>query len=382
MSFRNLLVGGCVSLAFAACVSDPATDPAEGLPGDDGPADAASSGDAPRRSESATDAAAAAAEAGQAAQTDVGAKETAGAQAASVTARSDPEAEAAAERARRRAAARAAVANLVPQSEADRLTLAQISPGDDDAAEDASPAADTERDRPAGPAPSREARPQTQDPLRETETDERPAVPSPVSARTETLPPTSSPADALTLARAGVTGIERLRTGTPEATDLSRPLPTRRPSAEANPSTAAGAAPSTSMAALAAQESAAFTALALINAERSAEGLRPLEYSRELSAVARAHVVGLAARGEVSSLDPEGNGIGIRLSDAGFTPRVAGSLVAGGYTSFERALQTWLENDVQRSRLLLPDAEELGIAAISDRRSTYGTYIEAIIAGD
>ena len=59
---------------------------------------------------------------------------------------------------------------------------------------------------------------------------------------------------------------------------------------------------------------------------------------------------------------------------------MAGSLVSGGYSQFEKALESWQSNDLQRSRLLMEGATDMGFAVISDRRSTYGFYIETIVA--
>ncbi|MEM9233188.1 MAG: CAP domain-containing protein [Pseudomonadota bacterium] len=126
---------------------------------------------------------------------------------------------------------------------------------------------------------------------------------------------------------------------------------------------------------------AAERAVAAINAYRTENGLSPLAYSDELSKVARAHVVDLAARGEVSALDRNGQGIGDRLKSVGYESKQAGSLVSGGYATIEAALESWQKNTVQRSRLLMENADEMGFAIISDRTSTYGIYIETIIAG-
>lgn len=125
---------------------------------------------------------------------------------------------------------------------------------------------------------------------------------------------------------------------------------------------------------------AARKAVAAVNALRVENGLEPLTYNAELSQVAKAHVIDLAARGEVTARDSEGRGIGERLELAGLEPLMAGSLVSGGYSQFEKALESWQSNDLQRSRLLMEGATDMGFAVISDRRSTYGFYIETIVA--
>lgn len=126
---------------------------------------------------------------------------------------------------------------------------------------------------------------------------------------------------------------------------------------------------------------AAEKAVAAVNKMRADAGLEPLTLNAQLNEIAQAHVIDLAARGEVSALDRDGKGIGERLTEAGYEPQVAGSLVSGGYATFDEALESWNANELQRSRLLMEGASDMGFAVISDRRSTYGFYIEAIVAG-
>lgn len=130
------------------------------------------------------------------------------------------------------------------------------------------------------------------------------------------------------------------------------------------------------------QRQAAERALATVNNFRAQFGYKPLRLSDRLSLIAQAHVIDLAARAAVTSQDRQGNGVGVRLLNQGYNPKVAGSLVSGGYPDFNAAFETWRVSQVERSRLLLPKAEELGFAIITDRQSTYGTYIEAIVAAE
>ena len=121
-------------------------------------------------------------------------------------------------------------------------------------------------------------------------------------------------------------------------------------------------------------------ALLAVNAYRAEFGYAPLRFSPQLSATALAHARDLAARGEVTSLSAGGQGVISRITAGGYAPAEAASLVAGGYDSFDAALASWKENRVQRSRLLLPNATEVGVARVEDPRSTYRYYIEMIVA--
>ena len=120
--------------------------------------------------------------------------------------------------------------------------------------------------------------------------------------------------------------------------------------------------------------------LSTINALRARYGLRPLRYDPVLSAVALAHARELAARGEVASTSSTGQGVLGRARAMGAEPTLAGSLVAGGYADVPSALATWRGDKAQRDRLLLAEADTLGLALVEDRRSPFRYYIEAIVA--
>lgn len=124
----------------------------------------------------------------------------------------------------------------------------------------------------------------------------------------------------------------------------------------------------------------AANAVSAINAYRAKFGMKPLRYNSKLSQIAESHVNDLARRGEVSALTPRGEGIGKRLIKSGYRPNVAGSLVSGGYDSFEAALAEWQTTDMQRSKLLIESADQVGVAFVADRNSPYVYYIETIIA--
>ena len=122
--------------------------------------------------------------------------------------------------------------------------------------------------------------------------------------------------------------------------------------------------------------------LAAINALRDRYGAGPLRYDPTLSAVALAHARDMAGRGEVAATGPDGEGVLARARAMGVSPTVAGSLVAGGYADVPAALATWRGDKAQRDRLLLAEADRLGLALVEDRRSPFRYYIEAIVAAE
>ncbi|MEM6649562.1 MAG: CAP domain-containing protein [Pseudomonadota bacterium] len=129
------------------------------------------------------------------------------------------------------------------------------------------------------------------------------------------------------------------------------------------------------------QRAAGEKALIAMNQFRLANGAPPLRLDDRLSRLAQDHVMDLSIRKEVSSNSRNGQGIGVRLLNAGLTDIASGgSLVAGGYTDIENALAAWQQNEKRRGQLLNEEVSLLGFAVISDPTSPYGTYMEMIIA--
>ena len=154
--------------------------------------------------------------------------------------------------------------------------------------------------------------------------------------------------------------------------EASRPAPAL-PTVSSAPATPPAAAP---LAFLADPQGA----LDAVNAYRARYGYAPLAYSPVLSRAALDHARDLAARGEVTSVTTGGQGVIDRLAARGYRAGTAASLVSGGYDAFGDAMTSWRRDRVQRSRLLLPQATEIGIARVEDPRSPYRYYIEMIVA--
>ena len=159
-------------------------------------------------------------------------------------------------------------------------------------------------------------------------------------------------------------------------------LPAARPAAPAAP---INAAPAPVSAPPAAPATLAFipdpqAALDAVNAYRARYGYAPLAYDPLLSQTALDHARDLARRGEVTSVTADGAGVIDRLAARGYRANAAASLVSGGYDAFGDAMTTWRRDRIQRSRLLLPQAREVGLAFVEDPRSPYRYYIEMIVA--
>jgi len=116
--------------------------------------------------------------------------------------------------------------------------------------------------------------------------------------------------------------------------------------------------------------------LLAVNDVRQQQHLLPLERSRELDAVARAHCRDMAARGYVAHENPEGENPLHRLARAhvsGFT-LAAENIGATSRTPPNREIVSgWLNSAIHRKNLLAPvfNATGIGIARAPDGRLLY-----------
>ena len=122
-----------------------------------------------------------------------------------------------------------------------------------------------------------------------------------------------------------------------------------------------------------AQETAAID---LLNADRVAHGLAPLEFDPSLATVARWRSEDMASRGYFSH-DIGGYQVFQVLRDQGISYRVAGENLAYNYHPFEetaaRAERALMESPTHRDNILRPDYTHVGIgvAVAADGRYLY-----------
>lgn len=120
--------------------------------------------------------------------------------------------------------------------------------------------------------------------------------------------------------------------------------------------------------------------IAAINGARAANGRPPLRYNVKLEAAARSQANLMASKDTLS------HDLGVtlrqRVTTAGFEGAV-GENVAGGQTSLEQAISSWLASPGHRDTLLSTKFEEFGLAVAtvpSGKPSRYRVYW-AFIAG-
>jgi uncharacterized protein YkwD len=113
--------------------------------------------------------------------------------------------------------------------------------------------------------------------------------------------------------------------------------------------------------------------LALVNRDRAAAGLRPLELHDRLSAVARAHSVDMEAHGFVGHTSPTHGSAVDRVTRAGVRTQVVLENIGRGYgpSEIHRGL---MDSPGHRANVLSPDVTHVGIGVLpapEDDRTAY-----------
>lgn len=112
--------------------------------------------------------------------------------------------------------------------------------------------------------------------------------------------------------------------------------------------------------------------LDMVNAERTAQGLRPLQADPALAEVARAHSRDMFARSYFSHTSPEGQAPFDRMRQAGVTYLVAGENLALAQT-LPSAHQGLMNSPGHRANILLPRYGRVGIGVLDGGR--YGLMV-------
>jgi uncharacterized protein YkwD len=112
--------------------------------------------------------------------------------------------------------------------------------------------------------------------------------------------------------------------------------------------------------------------LALVNAERASQGLRPVKADPDLVEVARAHSRDMLARGYFSHYTPEGSDLGDRLRRERVSYLVAGENLAFAQT-LTTAHQGLMNSPGHRANILRPQFGRLGIGVLD--AGAYGLMV-------
>jgi uncharacterized protein YkwD len=115
-------------------------------------------------------------------------------------------------------------------------------------------------------------------------------------------------------------------------------------------------------------------AQALVNAYRAQKGLGPVQLSPQLESAALAHSKDLAQSDRISHYGSDGSDTWDRVRRAGYEARVTAENVGTGQRSLSEVFRGWQNSPDHDANLLLPDAEEMGIAMVNEPGTQFKTF--------
>lgn len=121
-------------------------------------------------------------------------------------------------------------------------------------------------------------------------------------------------------------------------------------------------------------------ALSDLNSYRAQYGLQPVRYNAKLNAASEVHAQDLAVHGNAAHEGSDGSTHSDRVQRQNYYFRVAAENVATGQKSWDAVFQAWQDSPGHNENLLLPEAEEFGIALVYEPTTTYVTYWTMLMA--
>lgn len=109
----------------------------------------------------------------------------------------------------------------------------------------------------------------------------------------------------------------------------------------------------------------------LINLEREADGLRPLEYSRRLAEAARRHAMDMAGRGACSHELSNGETFYQNIFYCGYPSSAVGENLAAGFGSPEETFEAMFSSPEHRANILNSRFTQTGVGAAVNTASRY-----------
>jgi uncharacterized protein YkwD len=100
----------------------------------------------------------------------------------------------------------------------------------------------------------------------------------------------------------------------------------------------------------------------------------PLRWNEALAEAARRHSEDMARFSYLSHDGRDGSNPAQRVGRAGYRYRAIGENIAGGQTSPEDALASWVSSPGHCANLMNSGFTEMGVAVAVDRRSKLGVY--------
>jgi uncharacterized protein YkwD len=134
---------------------------------------------------------------------------------------------------------------------------------------------------------------------------------------------------------------------------------------------------------LAPQSTAAFepeAAQTLINSYRAQKGLKPLRLNTKLYDAALKHSQDLAKSDRISHYGSDGSDSWDRVMKTGYHARVTAENVGTGQASVGEVFRGWQNSRDHNANLLLPDAEEMGIAMVHNPKTQFKTFWTLVLS--
>jgi hypothetical protein len=119
---------------------------------------------------------------------------------------------------------------------------------------------------------------------------------------------------------------------------------------------------------------------ALINSYRAEKGLRPVRLNAKLSDAAMKHSLDLAKSDRISHYGSDGSDSWDRVMKTGYRARVTAENVGTGQASIGEVFRGWQNSRDHNTNLLLPDAEEIGIAMVHNPKTQFKTFWTLVLS--
>jgi uncharacterized protein YkwD len=120
-------------------------------------------------------------------------------------------------------------------------------------------------------------------------------------------------------------------------------------------------------------------ALRLINEYRAQKHLSPLSLDPQATAAATVLVKDMAKHDRMSHIGPDGQDVGKRLINAGYSYRIAAENVGVGQASLQETIESWKKSPPHSRNMLLPGAKHIGIAYEYKGDTKYKTFWTLVI---
>lgn len=123
-------------------------------------------------------------------------------------------------------------------------------------------------------------------------------------------------------------------------------------------------------------------ALALVNAYREQNGLKPVALHPLLVKAAKAHSTDLARHDRISHYGSDGSNPWDRVKRTGYRAQLAAENVGTGQMTVEEVMVGWKKSEAHNRNLLLKGARHAGIALVQDDKTEFKTFWTLVLGAE